>query len=78
MSNLKLLAAQCSQVLDHYEHENVAPFKILGITLNRDLITMLMGVLAGSLVGMLTKFLENISGLQSYCFCHDEYGPVVK
>lgn len=58
------------KVLNHYEEETVQPFIILGISLNRDLLTMLGGLGAGAMLGFLTKLFENVESIEPYAFCH--------
>ena len=62
------------KVCTHYEGENNAPFKLFGLEITNDFITMLLGIGAGSIAGVVTKVIAELDTVDTYCFCHDHTG----
>jgi hypothetical protein len=57
-------------VLAHYEAENLTPFSVLGVTVTRDGLTLVLGFFGGSLFGLVTSVIEHRTNLRALFMCH--------
>jgi len=61
------------KVLAHYQSEELTPFKVLGVTITRDVVTLIFGFFGASIVALCTRILdEAIQGQVVGAFmCHN-------
>jgi len=58
------------RVLAHYEAENLTPFQVLGVTLTKDIMTLVIGFFGGSIVGLITHVLDDRDSIRAVFMCH--------
>ena len=57
-------------MLAHYEAEDLTPFSVLGLTVTRDLLTLVVGFFGGSIFGLMTAVIEQRTNLRALFMCH--------
>mmetsp|Transcript_5442 Transcript_5442/g.7074 ORF Transcript_5442/g.7074 Transcript_5442/m.7074 type:complete len:797 (-) Transcript_5442:209-2599(-) len=58
------------KVLAHYEAENITPFSVLGVTVTRDMLTLVVGFFGGSIVGVISSIIDNKDDIRAQFMCH--------
>ena len=62
------------RVLAHYEAEDVTAFKILGIPITQQLLQLVIGLGAGSIIGMVNDILSGSGKARPVFMCHGVSG----
>lgn len=63
------------KVLAHYEAENITPFSVLGVTVTRDMLTLVIGFFGGSIVGVISSVIDNKDDIRAQFMCHRILDP---
>ena len=60
------------KVLAHYEEETITPFKVIGLTVTRDVVTLILGFFGAAIIGVCTRLLDKTMDGDTLCrmFCH--------
>jgi len=58
------------RVLAHYEAESLTPFQVLGVTITKDMLTLVIGFFGGSIVGLITHVLDEREQMRAVFMCH--------
>ena len=58
------------KILEHYESEETVVFKILGITITQEVLTVAAGLGASSLLAIVSEILANIGRATPVFMCH--------
>ena len=57
-------------MLAHYEAEVLTPFSVLGITVTREMLTLVLGFFGGSIVGVIVKVADSRDDMRALFMCH--------
>ena len=70
MSEQQARLSAVVRVLKHYEAEDNTPFTVLGVTVTRDMLTLMFGFFGGQIIGIFSSLIDHKGDMRPQFMCH--------